>query len=65
MFPQPAGDFDQINIQVTTANRVVIYASETYAYSDPNSEFIELAQGDAYNLTFPNSLYIVVVSKTV
>ena len=65
MFPAPAGDFDQIEIEVTKASRVAIYAAETYAYSDPSTQYIELAQDDAYTLTFPNSLYITVVSKTV
>ena len=65
MFPAEAGDFDQISVQVTDARRVTIYAAEAGAYSDPGTQFLELSQGDSYTLTFPNALYLSVVSNRV
>ena len=35
MFPDIAGDFDLINIEVTEAIRVTIYAAETGSYGNP------------------------------
>ena len=65
MFPAEAGDFDQISVQVTDARRVTIYAAEAGAYSDPGTQFLVLSQGDSYTLTFPNALYLSVVSNRV
>ena len=60
MFPAMAGEFDQIALVVNEATRVTIYISETESYSDPNTKEIELAVGDTYDVTFPNSLYITI-----
>ena len=65
MFPTDAGEFDQIAILVSESVRVIIYISETEHFSDPSTREIELAQGDSYNVTFPNSLYLTIVSHQV
>ena len=43
MFPGAAGDFDQINVEITSASRVAIYVAETRAYSDPGTTYVELS----------------------
>ena len=53
-------DFDQIALLVSEATRVTIYISETESYSNLNTKEIELAVGDTYNVTFPNSLYMTI-----
>ena len=65
MFPAMAGEFDQIALVVNEATRVTIYISETESYSDPNTKEIELAVGDTYDVTFPNSLYITIFAHQV
>ena len=65
MFPAPAGDFDLINIEIISASLVSIYITDTLTYSDPETSFIELFEGDKYSLEFPNTLFITVVSGTL
>ena len=50
MFPAPAGDFDLINIEIIAASSVSIYITDTLTYSDPETSFIELVEGDKYSL---------------
>ena len=65
MFPAPAGDFDLINIEIIKASRVSIYITDTLTYSDPETSFVELSEGDKYSLKFPNTLFITVVSGSI
>ena len=65
MFPKEASGFDQINFFVKDANMVNVYISEAYQYSDPVAEEIELTKGDSYDVDYPNSFYVLVVSRTV
>ena len=65
MFPIEAGDFDQISIEITVADRVTIYAAETETYSNPSGKEFKLSQGDTHTVTFPNSIYLSIVSNPV
>jgi hypothetical protein len=65
MFPTDAGEFDQITLLISEATRVDIYASETETFGDPDTQALQIATGDSLDITFPNSLYLTIVSHEV
>ena len=62
IFPQQAGDFDQIKIYLLSAKNVELTVVETETYK--NSEFKEkvLPLGDTYTADYPNEVFLLVLS---
>ena len=64
IFPQNAADFDEINVKLTKAIRVKVYATEAESYfSDAYEQDVEMLEEEEINITFPNELFISVISS--
>ena len=64
LFPQIAGDFDEINVKLTKSIRVKTYATEAVGYF--TSEYvqdIELFELEEITITYPNELFLTVISS--
>lgn len=59
IFPQQAGEFDEIKVFLAQAVDVEVTVIETLTYK--SSEFKEetLKEGDTYTATFPNEVFLL------
>ena len=63
VFPPSAGEFDQISIILSKADYVNVIVTETLNYKDQNYKEFSLSEGVSYTATWPNEVFIVVISN--
>ena len=61
VFPQTAGEFDQINIVLQAAENVSVIMTETSTYKSQDYVETYLKVGEPVSATWPNEVFILVL----